>query len=32
MMCLVLCVMMGVAKVGREVDDVLGVVCGDGGG
>ena len=32
MMCLVLCVVMGVAKVGRKVDDVLGVVCGDGGG
>ena len=31
-MCLVLCVVMGVAKVGRKVDDVLGVVCGDGGG
>ena len=31
-MCLALGVVMGVAKVGRKVADVLGVVCDDGGG
>ena len=31
-MCLALCVVMGVAKVGRKVVDVLGVGCSDGGG